>query len=86
VAIEGDISFAVLPMPALTAEKITLSNLSGGIARDMVTLDKLSVRVGLWPLLFGRVEVRSVVLVRPVIALEVLPDGRQNWDFAAAGT
>jgi uncharacterized protein involved in outer membrane biogenesis len=84
VAIEGDISFAVLPMPALTAEKITLSNLSGGIARDMVTLDKLSVRVGLWPLLFGRVEVRSVVLVRPVIALEVLPDGRQNWDFAAA--
>lgn len=82
VQIDGDISFAVLPSPALTAEKITLANTSGGAARDMATVDALDVRVGLWPLLLGRVEVRSIVLVRPIIALEVLQDGRRNWDFS----
>jgi len=83
VRIEGDVSFAVLPMPSLTAEKVALANLPAGEAKDMATLDALEVRVGFWPLLFGRVEVQKIVLVKPVIALEVLPDGRKNWEFAS---
>lgn len=83
VRIEGDVSFAVLPMPSLTAEKVALANLPEGEAKDMATLDALEVRVGFWPLLFGRVEVQKIVLVKPVIALEVLPDGRKNWEFAS---
>ena len=84
VRIEGDVSFAILPMPSLIANKVALANLPEGEAKDMATLDALEVRVGFWPLLTGRVEVKKIVLVRPVIALEVLPDGRKNWEFSGA--
>lgn len=81
LTIAGDMSLAVLPTPRLTAEGVTLANLPGGQAEHMVTLDALEVTVALAPLLSGRVQVQSVVLVAPTVVLERLPDGRGNWQL-----
>ena len=53
----------------------------GATSVDLVTLGSLDVEVALFPHLTGTVQVERVVLVDPVIDLEVLPDGRQNWVF-----
>ena len=86
IRINGDISITVLPAPALIAEDVTLANIDGAQAKNMLQLKSLEVRVALAPLLGGQVKVERVKLVDPVIDLEVLPDGRRNWMFATAGS
>lgn len=81
LVIDGDVSLSLLPAPALSAESVRLANIEGGSAPAMAELESLEVQVALMPLLRGRVQVQSVVLVQPRILLEVLPDGRRNWDF-----
>lgn len=83
VAIGGDISLAILPAPAFSVKKLTLANIPGGAEPEMVSLDALDVRVRLLPLLRGEIDVDKIVLVAPRISLEVLPDGRRNWDLTA---
>ena len=80
--IGGDLDFAVLPSPRLSAHDVRLANLAGASAPDMVRLKALRVRIAFWPLLDRRVEVESIELVEPVIELEALADGRRNWDLA----
>lgn len=85
LSIEGDISLALLPAPALSAAKVRLANIQGGSAASMMELEALKVRVALLPLLQGQIQIESVSLVKPIILAEVLPDGRKNWEFAALG-
>ena len=86
LAIDGDLDFAVLPSPRLTANGVRLKNIPGAGAPDMAVLKSLDVRIRFAPLLSGRVEVASVTLVEPMIRLEKLADGRVNWDFRPPGT
>ena len=83
--INGDIRFAILPAPALTAHDVSFANLEGGSAAQMARLSSLEVRIALGPLLGGQVQVETVKLVDPVIELEVLADGRRNWDIMVGG-
>jgi uncharacterized protein involved in outer membrane biogenesis len=81
VTLEGDIDLALLPRPTLRVSGARLASLPGAVEPDMVRLKQLDVRVSLMPLLSGTVQVESVTLVEPVIVLEVMPDGRRNWNF-----
>jgi uncharacterized protein involved in outer membrane biogenesis len=81
LAIDGDISASVLPMPTISVAGVRFANAEGGSAPDMVTLDALKVRVALFPLLQGKVQVEEITLVKPVILLEKLVDGRANWEI-----
>jgi uncharacterized protein involved in outer membrane biogenesis len=82
--IDGDVHLAVLPAPALSADRVRLANVAGGSEPTMAELRELRVRVALLPLIVGRMQVESVSLVEPKILLEVLADGRRNWDFSGA--
>jgi len=82
LVIDGDIGLTLLPAPAVVATDLRLGNMAGGHAEDMVRLRSLAVNVALGPLLRGRVQVQKVRLVDPVVNLEVLADGRNNWTFA----
>ncbi|MEQ8354856.1 MAG: AsmA family protein [Kiloniellaceae bacterium] len=84
LTIAGDVTLHLLPAPAFSAREVTLANIEGGSDAAMVQLEELRVRVALLPLLSGTVRVESVTLVKPQVRLEVLPDGRANWDFAGA--
>lgn len=86
VELRGDVGFTLLPSPALTVRDARLANAAGAAEPDMVRLRKLDARVALGPLLGGRVQVESIALVEPTFVVEVLKDGRINWDLSTAGT
>lgn len=86
LAIDGDLSLRLLPTPTLRVNKVRLANLAGGSEPEMARLESLNVRVALAPLLRLAVQVEEVTLVRPVILLERLADGRANWSFTRPGT
>jgi len=81
-SIQGDMSLALLPVPALSAKGVRLASIEGGSAAPMVDLKELRVRIALLPLIEGTVQVERILLVEPQISLEVLADGRRNWSFA----
>jgi AsmA protein len=47
----------------------------------MASLGALRISVALLPLFTGEIRVSSIILDKPVIHLEVSPDGRSNWTF-----
>jgi uncharacterized protein involved in outer membrane biogenesis len=81
LVIDGDISAAILPMPTISVAGIRFANAEGGSAPDMVTLETLKVRVALFPLIQGNVQIEEITLVKPVILLEKLPDGKGTWEI-----
>jgi len=83
VTIGGDISFTLLPSPALRVADLRVANLEGGEVASFARLDHLDVVVEALPLLAGDLNVRRLVLNAPVITLERLSDGRTNWRFPA---
>ncbi|EWY38188.1 hypothetical protein N825_14875 [Skermanella stibiiresistens SB22] len=85
VTLDGNIDLALLPRPTLSVSGARLANPPGAAEPDMAKLRKLDVRVAFMPLLSGRIQVQSIALIEPVIALEVLRDGRRNWEFTPAG-
>ena len=82
ITIGGDITIALLPTPAVVARDVRVANLDGASAPEMVRLGSLEVRIALGPLLGGNIQIETVRLIEPVIELEVLADGRRNWDLA----
>ncbi|MDP6404601.1 MAG: AsmA family protein [Alphaproteobacteria bacterium] len=79
--IKGDLSLTLLPAPALSVEGLALESIAGAQEPTMVALQSAEARVALWPLLRGEVQVDEVRLVKPVITLERLADGRANWQL-----
>jgi len=84
LTINGDIRITVFPAPAVLASDVTLSNAKGASSKDMISLKSAEVRIALAPLLGGQIKVETVRLVEPVVYLEVLADGRRNWDIQQA--
>ena len=86
VQINGHISIAIFPAPALVANDVSLDNVNGAKAKSLMHLRSLEVIVALAPLLAGQVKVKRVRLVDPTIELEVLSDGQKNWVFESGPT
>jgi len=83
--IEGDFKLSILPRVEFVAGKVSLGNAKGAKAPDMISLERLTVRVGVFPLLSGNIEVDALVAEKPVINLEMDQQGRPNWQFGPAG-
>jgi uncharacterized protein involved in outer membrane biogenesis len=76
----GSIGLSLLP-PTATVGDLTVANIPGAANPDMVRIKAVDVRVALLALFSGRVEVTSIAIVDPVIAIETLKDGRSSLDF-----
>ncbi|MCZ6886300.1 MAG: AsmA family protein, partial [Alphaproteobacteria bacterium] len=81
--IDGDFKLAILPRVEFVAGKVSLGNAPNGKAKNMVSLERLTVRVAVFPLLSGNLEIDTLVVEKPVISLEVDRLGKPNWQFAA---
>ena len=82
LAMNGDLSLAILPTPRLSASDVRLS--AAGGTQGFLTLRSLEVQVALWPLLRNEIQVTSVRLVEPEVFLAVADDGTPNWALSAA--
>ena len=83
-AIDGDVSFAVLPAPALRAAGVRIANFDGAPTPDMLRLKELRLRLSVGALLEGRIAVERLELIEPVLALETGAGGKASWDIDVA--
>lgn len=80
-SIGGDLDVDLGLRPRITAEDIRLGNPSWSKSDDMLSLRKLDLRIAIWPLLTGRVELPYVSLDRPRLLLERNAAQQANWTF-----
>ena len=84
--IDGKMSFSLFPVVGLEANDVSFSNPPGAASKDMAKLGKLQVALQVLPLLHRDIEIKSLVLIDPVIDLEVDKQGQPNWQFSDAKT
>lgn len=82
VRIAGQVSLSLLPEPVLTAGKVSVADAGGGVA---VTVAELRLRVGLGPLLAGRLDVRDLVVRGLDIRVPWRPGGARQPAGAGLG-
>ncbi|MCH7806160.1 MAG: AsmA family protein [Proteobacteria bacterium] len=85
VTIEGELTFKLLPSPAVTAANVSLANVEGGVSENFIELERLDLRVELLPLLSGDLQITSLVLEGGKIFLERDARGHANWEALFAG-
>lgn len=85
LVIRGNAGLTLYPNVGVTLGDVSLSAPPGMGGPPTVSMKQLDVAVKLMPLLQQRVEVKQLVLTRPVFDLRVDRDGRASWDFALAG-
>lgn len=78
VAIDGDISLSVLPVPQLKIEGLKVGAPRGS-QPNLLTMKQANVSVNLFPLISGEISIDTVRLVNPDIRLEKLADGSNSW-------
>ncbi len=81
LTIGGGMSLSLFPSIALAADDVRLSNAPGAEVLDMVSVKQIRLELQLLPLIGGTVRLDRLVLVEPVIDLEILPDGKANWQM-----
>lgn len=80
IVFAGPISFKILPSPYLNAADIKILNPSGGDKdKPLVEIRDLVARLSLIPLLQGKFDIQRMELRNPQINVEILPDGKINW-------
>ncbi len=71
----GEATVSLFPTGSVSFSDVTL----GDAKRPALTAERLTARLRFFPLLTGRVEISDVALERPVIAIDVEPNGNTNW-------
>jgi len=81
IAIDGEVSLALLPKPVLTATGVRLLGRAGMPAP--LQLETLEVRLAPGALLTGEIRVERLGLIGPHITVIRQADGGHNWSWAA---
>lgn len=81
LTLAGDIDLGVLPAIGFSARDVHLANADGFDEPDMVSIEAISGRIALWPLIRRMLVVEQLVIERPDVALAVDAGGRANWRF-----
>ena len=82
----SSISLRVLPLPAVELHGFEIAEDPKFGTAPFLRLDTGRVRLRLWPLLSGRVELGDIVLKKPVISVIQAADGRLNVASLGATT
>ena len=82
VRVLGDVKLGVFPVIRANTGRVEIDNPDGYSAKHFASMDAMSARVKLLPLLSKRVEITSFTLKNPLINLERKADGQENWVFA----
>ena len=74
----------MLPTVSVAAERVRLGNARWGSTPHMVEVGRFSTEIGLWSLVSGPVDVRSLELGDVSVLLEKGKDGKGNWGIGEA--
>lgn len=80
LGLDGDIELSFFPWLALETGGVTLGNRPDFGDEPFATIDSLSARVRVWPLLRREIEIGTVVLDGVVLNLGTDEAGNANWD------
>lgn len=81
LTVAGPARVALALPPRVVLQDIALSNAPWASTPKLIEAKELNLTIELLPLLSGRVELSSIALVGPRIALETDASGRGNWEF-----
>lgn len=82
VTISGDVKLQSFPFIRAKTSGVSIKNYDGFTDLELLSIEALEARIRLLPLLSKRVEISGFELIKPVISLERLADGRANWESA----
>lgn len=83
VTIAGDLNVDLWSwQPAATVDGLTIANPAWAGTAPMGRIARIEVKIRLLPLLWGRVDMRRLAVLRPQFDLLADPRGRKNWDFS----
>jgi uncharacterized protein involved in outer membrane biogenesis len=77
----GDLSLQLVPLPALVARRVTLSNPDWARERNLLEADSITAHLNLLPMLGGQLVVSSIAVDGLKANPEIASDGRKSWDF-----
>lgn len=77
--IRGPVRIAWGWTPAISLNDVALANVEGGSRPVMATVPRIDAQVPLLGLVFGRVALDRLILVKPAIWLERSKSGEPNW-------
>ena len=83
-AIDGAFELRLVPAVSVLAERVRIGNAEWGSKPQMLEVGRFSMQVGLWSLVSGPVDVRSLELSDASILVEQNREGHGNWSFGAA--
>jgi uncharacterized protein involved in outer membrane biogenesis len=81
LTVDGDFKIRFGIRPSVTATGVKLANAPWGSRPHMMTARRFEAEIALLPLVEGRVEVKRLILVKPVLYFETDKKGRSNWDL-----
>ncbi|MDB5478448.1 MAG: hypothetical protein JWM96_943 [Alphaproteobacteria bacterium] len=84
IVINGDIRLSLLPAPYARLTDVAITNPEGAMSREFASVKAIDVGVALIPLLSKKIQVTHITITEPAINLEVMADGKNNWQFTPA--
>ena len=75
--VRGDVSVSLFPSASVSFTDVVLGDDHNG--RPALAADRLTAKLSLLPLLFGRIETADMALTRPRVIISLEPDGSSNW-------
>jgi AsmA protein len=79
--LRGKVSVSLFPKGSVSFADVVL----GDPKQPALAAERLTARLRFFPLLIGRVEIADVSLERPIISIDLEPDGRSNWSGLIEG-
>ena len=76
-SIRGEVAVSVFPSATVSFSDVVLGDERS--AKPALAADRLTTKLQLLPLLFGRIEPADMALTRPRLLIALEPDGRSNW-------
>lgn len=86
VEIKGAFDLSISFSPSIVAEDISIANAPWGSRAEMLKARRLEVKVGLFPIISGKVEAQRLVLDGADLLLETDAEGKSNWPVMTSTT
>jgi uncharacterized protein involved in outer membrane biogenesis len=79
--VNGTVNVSFLPYPSIIVTNVSIPNLPDATTPQIIKIESVEVGSSFASIFSGKIDIRRVELVHPVLELEELPDGRQNWSL-----